>query len=138
MGARAATRATGAAPRRWGAEHHGNELVDVAIVCTPKPDAIAGGRGGRRARRHALPLRAARARARRCRSTAPTLFLRELTVTASYSAGPGDMRAALELIAGAPDRSARRSSRTGCRSTRPGTALELQRSADGLKVVVEP
>ena len=24
-----------------GAEHHGNELVDVAIVCTPKPDAIA-------------------------------------------------------------------------------------------------
>ena len=25
----------------WGAEHHGNELVDVAIVCTPKPDAIA-------------------------------------------------------------------------------------------------
>ncbi len=25
----------------WGAEHHGNEHVDVAIVCTPKPDAIA-------------------------------------------------------------------------------------------------
>ena len=24
----------------WGAEHHGNELVDVAIVCTPKPEAI--------------------------------------------------------------------------------------------------
>ena len=24
-----------------GAEHHGNELVDVAIVCTAKPDAIA-------------------------------------------------------------------------------------------------
>src|SRR5205085_11828917 len=24
-----------------GAERHGNELVDVAIVCTPKPDAIA-------------------------------------------------------------------------------------------------
>ena len=25
----------------YGAEHHGNELVDVAIVCTPKPAAIA-------------------------------------------------------------------------------------------------
>ncbi|MBV8735241.1 MAG: alcohol dehydrogenase catalytic domain-containing protein, partial [Solirubrobacterales bacterium] len=25
----------------WGAEHHGNELVDVAMVCTPKPEAIA-------------------------------------------------------------------------------------------------
>src|SRR5436305_12211213 len=25
----------------WGAEHHGNELVDVAIVCTPSPDAVA-------------------------------------------------------------------------------------------------
>ena len=24
-----------------GAELHGNELVDVAIVCTPKPEAIA-------------------------------------------------------------------------------------------------
>src|SRR5437016_260369 len=24
-----------------GAERHGNELVDVAIACTPKPDAIA-------------------------------------------------------------------------------------------------
>ena len=29
----------------WGAEHHGNELVDVAIVCTPKPDAIAAAAG---------------------------------------------------------------------------------------------
>ncbi len=25
----------------WGAEHHGNELVDVAIACTPRSDAIA-------------------------------------------------------------------------------------------------
>ena len=24
----------------WGAERHGNELVDVAIVCTPEPAAI--------------------------------------------------------------------------------------------------
>src|SRR5581483_7104536 len=25
----------------WGAEHHGNEQVDVAMVCTPAPEAIA-------------------------------------------------------------------------------------------------
>ena len=65
------------------------------------------------------------------------VFLRELTVTASYSAGPDDMRSAFELIA------ARRidprplvSHRLPLEET--ATALELQRSATALKVVVEP
>ncbi len=83
----------------WGAEHHGNELVDVAIVCTPKPEAIASAAaavapGG------TLCLYAPPAPSAPARLDGTALYLREITVTASYSAGPGDMRAALELIAG--------------------------------------
>ena len=84
----------------WGAEHHGNELVDVAIVVharsrtrspRPRPALAPGG---------TLCLYAPPApdapppTRRRPRSTCA-----RSTVTASYSAGPGDMRAALELIA---------------------------------------
>jgi L-iditol 2-dehydrogenase len=120
----------------WGAEHHGNELVDVAIVCTPKPDAIAA---------------AARATAPGgtiCLYAPPgpnaplpidgsELFLRELTVTASYSAGPADMRSAFELIAaGRIDPRGLVSHRLPLEET--GRALELQRTASALKVVVEP
>ncbi len=120
----------------WGAEHHGNELVDVAIVCTPKPDAIA---------------EAARATApggTLCLYAPPTpgaplpldgadVFLRELTVTASYSAGPGDMRAALDLIASHRlDPRPLISHRLPLEQT--ATALDLQRRGAGLKVVVEP
>jgi L-iditol 2-dehydrogenase len=82
---------------RLGAERHGNELVDVAMVCTPKPDAIAAAAaavapGG------TLCLYAPPAPDGPPLLDGTSLFLRELTVTASYSAGPGDMRAALELI----------------------------------------
>ena len=82
-----------------GADRHGNELVDVAIVCTPKPDAIAAAAeavapGG------TLCLYAPPAPDAPPRLDGTTLFLRELTITASYSAGPSDMRASLELIAG--------------------------------------
>ena len=45
-----------------GAERHGNELVDVAIVCTTKPAGDRGRLRGGRARRRAVPLRAARPR----------------------------------------------------------------------------
>ena len=81
-----------------GAERHGNELVDVAVVCTPKADAIADAAaavapGG------TLCLYAPPAPDGPPLLDGTSLFLRELTVTASYSAGPGDMRAALELIA---------------------------------------
>ncbi len=46
----------------WGAEHHGNELVDVAIACTPEARGDRGGRRGGGAGRHAVLLRAARPR----------------------------------------------------------------------------
>jgi L-iditol 2-dehydrogenase len=65
------------------------------------------------------------------------LFLRELAVTASYSAGPGDMVAALDLIAqGRIDPTPLVSHRLPLDET--ARALDLQRSATALKVVVEP
>jgi L-iditol 2-dehydrogenase len=120
----------------WGAEHHGNELVDVAIVCTPKPDAIAAAAqatapGG------TLCLYAPPAPGAPLPLDGADLFLREITVTASYSAGPGDMRAALELIAsGKLDPRPLVSHRLPLEQT--ATALDLQRRGTGLKVVVQP
>jgi L-iditol 2-dehydrogenase len=120
----------------WGAERHGNELVDVAIACTPKPEAIeaaaaAVAPGG------TLCFYAPPAPDTPPQLDATTLYLREITVTASYSAGPGDMRAALELIAsGRIDPPKLVSHRLPLEET--GRALELQRRAGGLKVVVEP
>ncbi len=120
----------------WGAEHHGNELVDVAIACTPKPEAIeaaaaAVAPGG------TLCFYAPPSPDAPPKLDATALYLREITVTASYSAGPGDMRAALELIA-----SGRFNPRKLVSHRLPlaetGRALDLQRHAGGLKVVVEP
>jgi len=119
-----------------GAEHHGNELVDVAIACTPKPDAIVAAAaavapGG------ALCFYAPPAPDAPPELDATALYLREITVTASYSAGPGDMRAALGLIAGGRiDPRPLVSHRLPLEET--GRALDLQRRAGGLKVVVEP
>jgi L-iditol 2-dehydrogenase len=65
------------------------------------------------------------------------LFLRELTVTASYSAGPADMRTAYELIAsGQIDPMPLVSHRLPLQDT--AQALELQRSGEAMKVVVLP
>jgi L-iditol 2-dehydrogenase len=120
----------------WGAEHHGNELVDVAIVCTPKPDAIAAAAqalapGG------TLCLYAPPAPQAPPQFDGTSLFLRELTVTASYSAGPGDMRAALELISdGRIDPLPLVSHRLPLEQT--ARALALQREGEALKVVVLP
>lgn len=120
----------------WGAEHHGNELVDVAIVCTPKPEAIAVAAdavapGG------TLCLYAPPAPDAPPRFDGTSLFLRELTVTASYSAGPADMRAALELIAsGQIDPLPLISHRLPLEETE--RALALQRGGTALKVVVVP
>ena len=120
----------------WGAEHHGNELVDVAIVCTPKPEAIASAAGAL-APGGTLCLYAPPAPGAPLPLDGSELFLRELTVTASYSAGPGDMRAALALIAGGEvDPSSLVSHRLPLEQT--GVALDLQRRHAGLKVVVEP
>jgi L-iditol 2-dehydrogenase len=119
-----------------GAEHHGNELVDVAIVCTPQPDAISEAAefvapGG------TLCMYAPPVPGGGPVLDASALYLREVTVTASYAAGPGDMRAALELIAdGRIDPMPLVSHRL--RLSETGRALELQRRAEGLKVVVLP
>jgi L-iditol 2-dehydrogenase len=120
----------------WGAERHGNELVDVAVVCTPKPDAIrdaaaAVAPGG------TLCLYAPPAPDGPALLDGTALFLRELTVTASYSAGPSDMRAALELIAsGRIDPLPLITHRLPLERTLE--ALELQRRGEALKVVVIP
>jgi L-iditol 2-dehydrogenase len=120
----------------WGAEHHGNELVDVAMVCTPKPAAIAAAAtavapGG------VLCLYAPPAPHDPPTLDATAVFMRELTITASYSAGPEDMRAALELIAsGLVDPLALVSHRLPLEET--ARALELQRRGEALKAVVLP
>jgi threonine dehydrogenase-like Zn-dependent dehydrogenase len=68
---------------------------------------------------------------------ATALFLRELTVTASYSAGPEDMVAALGLIAGgAIDPLPLVTHRLPLERT--AEALELQRGGEAMKVVVMP
>jgi L-iditol 2-dehydrogenase len=121
---------------QWGAEHHGNELVDVAMVCTPKPDAIAAAAealapGG------TLCLYAPPMPGAPLPLDGSDLFLRELAVTASYSAGPGDMRGALKLIAsGRIDPSPLISHRLRLDET--AEALDLQRAGTALKVVVAP
>ncbi len=118
----------------YGAEHHGNELVDVAIVCTPKPDAITAAAeavapGG------TLCLYAPPAPDAPPRLDGTTLFLRELTITASYSAGPRDMRISLELIAsGRIDPDPLISHRLPLAQT--ARALDLQRRGEALKAVI--
>jgi L-iditol 2-dehydrogenase len=125
-----------AVAQAWGAEHHGNELVDVAIVCTPKPDAIAGAAavvapGG------TLCLYAPPAPDAPPELDWTALFLRELTVTASYSADARNMRSALELIAsGQIDPLPLVTHRLTLEET--ARALELQRSGQALKAVVLP
>jgi len=120
----------------WGAEHHGNEPVDVAIVCTPRSDAIAAAAdalapGG------TLCLYAPPAPDAPPVIDGSGLFLRELTVTASYSAGPRDMQAALELIAsGRIDPLPLVSHRLPLSET--AQALSLHRRGEALKAVVVP
>lgn len=120
----------------WGAIPHGNELVDVAVVCTPRPAAIAAavtalGPGG------SLCLYSPPAPSDPPALDGTAIFLRELTVTASYSAGPADMRAALALIAsGEIDPLPLVSHRLGLDEV--GRALDLQRRGEGMKAVILP
>ncbi len=119
-----------------GAERHGNELVDVAIACTPKPEAIAAAAAAL-APGGTLCLYAPPAPDAPPALDGTALFLRELTITASYSGGPADMRLAFELIAsGRIDPLPLVSHRLPLRET--AEALALQRSGDALKVVVMP
>jgi threonine dehydrogenase-like Zn-dependent dehydrogenase len=65
------------------------------------------------------------------------LFMRELSVTASYSAGPRDMRAALRSIAdGSIDTETLITHRLALQDT--ARALSLHRRGEALKAVVVP
>ena len=120
-----------------GADRHGNELVDVALVCTPAPEALAAARA------------ALAPGGTLCLYAPPTpgagglpldgfaLYREEIDVRASYSAGPGDMVAALALIAdGTIDPAPLVTHRLPLEQT--SQALDLQRSGTALKVLVIP
>jgi L-iditol 2-dehydrogenase len=119
-----------------GAERHGNELVDVAMVCTTKPDAIAAGfaavaPGG------TLCLYAPPDPGQALGLDGHALYVGEIDVCASYSAGPADMRAALDLIAGGRvDPAPLVTHRLPLVET--GAALELARRGEAVKALVLP
>jgi L-iditol 2-dehydrogenase len=120
----------------WGATAHGNEQVDTAVVCTSSPEAIAAAAdalapGG------ALCLYAPSAPGEPLGIDGWTVFSRELRVTASWSAGPADMRAALALLRrGAIPADELIERRYPLEGT--GEALAAQRDRAVLKAVVIP
>lgn len=119
-----------------GATRHADELVDVALVCTPARAAIADGAaavapGG------ALCLYAPPAPGERLDLDAFATYMGEVEVHASYSAGPADMRAALALLAsGAVDPLPLVTHRLPLERT--AEALELQRGGGAVKALVLP
>ncbi|MEA2137298.1 MAG: L-iditol 2-dehydrogenase [Solirubrobacteraceae bacterium] len=125
-----------AVARALGAAEHAGEPVDVAFVTTANGDAIAGaaaalGAGG------TLCLYATTGPGTPVGLDTEQLFLRELTVCSSWSAGPADMRAAYELIASERiDVLALVTHRLSLDDT--GRALDLQRRGAALKAVVQP
>lgn len=123
----------------WGAAAFRGEaagVVDVAIVTSHHADAIAAaaaalGPGGRLCT-YAPPVPGAPIAV-----DGAEIFLRELTVTSSWSAGAGDMRAALELLqAGAVRTDELITHRFPLEQT--GAALAAQRDGTALKAVVLP
>jgi L-iditol 2-dehydrogenase len=125
-----------AVARSLGAVEHAGEPVDVAFVTTANAGAIAGaaaalGAGG------TLCLYATTGPGTPVGLDTEQLFLRELTVCSSWSAGPADMRVAYELIAGGRiDVLALVTHRLSLDET--GRALDLQRRGVALKAVVQP
>lgn len=121
---------------RWGATHHADEPVDVALVTTSDRGAIKGaamalGPGG------ALCLYATAKPGTPLDLDSERLFRREITVCSSWSAGPDDMRAAYELIAsGRIDPRGLVTHRLALEET--ARALDLQRRGEAIKAVVEP
>ncbi len=120
----------------WGAERHGNEAVDVAIVCTPAGAAI-GDAARALAPGGTLCLYAPPQPGAPLPVDGGDVFLREIAVTASYSAAAADMRAALALIAsGRIDPLPLVSHRLGLDET--ALAFDLARRGEALKAVVLP
>jgi L-iditol 2-dehydrogenase len=119
-----------------GAERHGNELVDVALCCTTAPAALADAfaavaPGG------VLGVYAPPPPGQPLGLDGLSLYLREVDVVASYSAGPADMRAALALIAGGRvDPAPLVTHRLGLDEA--GLALELARTGAAIKALVLP
>jgi L-iditol 2-dehydrogenase len=119
-----------------GARPHGDEHADVAMVCTTKPAAIAAGfdavaPGG------ALCLYAPPDPGQALDLDGHRLYVGEIDVCASYSAGPRDMRAALELVASGPvDPLPLVTHRLALDQT--GRALELARTGEAVKALVLP
>jgi L-iditol 2-dehydrogenase len=110
--------------------------VEVAIVTSHLPDAVAAAAAalapGGRLCAYAPPDPAAPIAV-----DGAELFLRELTVTASWSAGAADMRAALALLrSGAVRTGELITHRFGLDET--GAALAAQRDGSALKAVVLP
>jgi L-iditol 2-dehydrogenase len=119
-----------------GAARHGDEPVDVAFVTTANAQAIAGAAAALAAG-GTLCLYATTGPGTPLGLDTEQLFLRELTVCSSWSAGPADMRAAYELIAsGRIDVLALVTHRLPLAET--GRALGLQRRGEALKAIVEP
>ena len=119
-----------------GADRHGNELVDVALVCTPAPAAIAAGRAAL-APGGTLCLYAPPKPGTALDLDGFALYTDEIDVCASYSAGPRDMVAALGLIvSGTIDPAPFVTHRLGL--DRTAEALELARTSAALKAVVLP
>ena len=143
--ARGVDRVLVAEPRRerleralaWGAERYEPAgSVDAAIVTAHHPDAIAAaaaalGAGGR------LCAYAPPAPGEPIAIDGSEVFLRELTVTASWSAGAADMRAALAMLqSGAVRADELITHRFPLEET--GAALAAQRDGTALKAVVLP
>jgi L-iditol 2-dehydrogenase len=119
-----------------GARPHEGEGVHAALACTPRPEAIAAALaavepGG------VLLLYAPPPPGTPLGLDGADLFLREIDVRPSYSAGPGDMRAALTLLqAGTVDPRPLVTHVLGLDEV--GRGLALQRSGEALKAVVVP
>ena len=121
---------------RLGAAPHDGEAADIAFVTTADGEAIAGAAAALDAG-GVLCLYATTGPGTPVGLDTEQLFLRELTVCSSWSAGPADMRAAYALIAnGRIDVLAFVTHRLSLDET--GLALDLQRRGDALKAVVQP
>jgi L-iditol 2-dehydrogenase len=117
-----------------GAERHGNELVVVAFLATGAPaaleDAFTAVAPGGVLCLYAPP-------GGELTLDGLGLYRREVDVVASYSAGPRDMLAALELLrSGAVDPLPWVTHRVGLEET--GRALEMVRSGEAVKALVVP